>query len=108
MVASLVAICGSERGDYITGARCAMASGDADLRGGSHRAKLSAVIGCTSLHVIPSYAGVSFPRKNRVAAGSLNHLIRPLQERLWDREPEGFGGLEVDHELELRGLLDGK
>ena len=36
---------------------------------------------------------------------SLDHLIRPLQERRRDREAEGLGGLEVDHELELRRLL---
>src|SRR6266478_699523 len=29
----------------------------------------------------------------------LDHLIRPLQERRRDREAEGLGGLEVDHEL---------
>ena len=37
---------------------------------------------------------------------SLDQLIRPLQERRRDRQAEGFGGLEVDHEVELRGLLD--
>jgi hypothetical protein len=30
----------------------------------------------------------------------LDHLIRPLEERGWDREAEGLGGLEVDHQLE--------
>src|SRR5438876_3241671 len=39
---------------------------------------------------------------------SLDHLIRPLQERRRDRQAEGLGGLEVDDELELRGLLDGE
>jgi hypothetical protein len=38
----------------------------------------------------------------------LNHLIRPQQQRGRDREAEPFGGLEVDHQLELRGLLDRK
>src|SRR5712692_9313803 len=38
----------------------------------------------------------------------LDHLIGPLQERRRDREAEGLGGLEVDHELELGGLLHGK
>jgi hypothetical protein len=37
-----------------------------------------------------------------------NHLIRPLQERRRDRQTEGLGGLEVDHEFELRRLLDGQ
>jgi len=41
-------------------------------------------------------------------ARSLDHLIRPLQERRRDREAEGPGGLEVDHQLELRRLLDGE
>src|SRR5216684_4767458 len=36
----------------------------------------------------------------------IDHLIRPLQERLGDGEPAGLGGLEVDDELELRGLFD--
>jgi hypothetical protein len=36
---------------------------------------------------------------------SLNHLIRPLQERRRDRQTERLGGLEVDEELELGGLL---
>src|SRR5216683_5328696 len=38
----------------------------------------------------------------------LNQLIRPYQERLGDGQAEGLGGLEVDHQLELRRLLDGK
>ena len=38
----------------------------------------------------------------------LDHLIRPLQERRWDRQAEGLGGLEVDDQLERGGLLDGK
>jgi hypothetical protein len=37
----------------------------------------------------------------------LNDLIRPRQHRRRDREAEGLRGLQVDHELELRGLLDG-
>src|SRR3990170_1928946 len=39
---------------------------------------------------------------------SFNHLIRPNQQRLGDRQPEGLGGLEVEHQLELGGLLDGE
>src|SRR5882724_7232525 len=34
--------------------------------------------------------------------------IRPLQQGLRDRQPDGLGGLEVDHELELRRLLHGE
>ena len=40
--------------------------------------------------------------------GSFNHLIRPLQERLRDRQAEGLGSFEVDDQLELGGLLDGE
>ena len=32
----------------------------------------------------------------------LNHLIRPLQEGLGDREPEGLRGLEGDDQLKRR------
>ena len=35
----------------------------------------------------------------------LNHLIRPRQYRLRDRQAERLGGLEIDHQLEFRGLL---
>ncbi len=37
----------------------------------------------------------------------IDHLVRPLQERRRDRQAEGFGGLEVDDQLELGRLLDG-
>src|SRR5713101_7054140 len=36
----------------------------------------------------------------------LNDLIRPEQERLRNRQPEGLGGFEVDHQLELLRPLD--
>ena len=39
---------------------------------------------------------------------SFNDLIRPQQQRRRDSEAERLGGLEVDHQLELRGLLDRK
>ena len=39
--------------------------------------------------------------------GSLNELIRPLQEQGRERETERLRGLHVDHQLELRRLLDG-
>src|SRR5258706_9490384 len=38
----------------------------------------------------------------------IDHLIRPLQEGLGDGQAEGLGGPEVDHQLELRRLLDGE
>src|SRR5215468_6582608 len=37
---------------------------------------------------------------------SVDDLIRPQQQRLRDGEPERLGGLEVDDQRELRGLLD--
>ena len=51
--------------------------------------------------------GGHLPRSRGTPAGpSLNHLIRPLEERRRDREPERLRLLQVDHELDLRGLLD--
>src|SRR5258705_13976188 len=41
-------------------------------------------------------------------ADSLDYLVRPPQHRLRDRQAEGLGGLEVDHQLELGGPLDRK
>jgi hypothetical protein len=38
----------------------------------------------------------------------LDHLIRAPQERRRDRQAERLGRLEVDHQLELRRLLDGQ
>jgi hypothetical protein len=37
--------------------------------------------------------------------GSLDHLIRPLQERRRDRQAEGLGGLEVDDQFKGCRLL---
>jgi len=37
----------------------------------------------------------------------LNHLIRPPQHRLRDRQAEHFRGIEVNREFEPRRLLDG-
>src|SRR6266567_8175166 len=38
----------------------------------------------------------------------LDHLVRPEQHRLRDGQSERFRGLRIDHQLELRRLLDGK
>src|SRR6266436_252331 len=46
------------------------------------------------------------PLSDRSASASLDHLIRPPQQRRWDRQAEGLRGLEVDDQLELRRLLD--
>ena len=38
----------------------------------------------------------------------LDHLVGPPQHRLRDRQPQRLGGLEIDDQLELGGLLDGQ
>src|SRR5262245_3729611 len=37
---------------------------------------------------------------------SLHHVISPGEDGGWDRQAQDPGGLEIDDELELRGLLD--
>src|SRR5438128_7931587 len=50
-----------------------------------------------------------FPRRGiRNMAGSSNHLIGLEEEHGRNREAESLSGLEVDHELELGGLLHGQ
>src|SRR5438094_329825 len=43
-----------------------------------------------------------------LADALLDDLVGPLEQRLRDGEPERLGGLEVDDQLELGGLLDGR
>ena len=31
----------------------------------------------------------------------LNHLLRPHEHYLWNRQAESFGGLKIDHQLKL-------
>jgi hypothetical protein len=38
--------------------------------------------------------------RGQLAGALLDHLIRPQQQRLWDRQTQGLGGLETDHLLE--------
>src|SRR5438128_2574601 len=45
-------------------------------------------------------------RRGTSDARSLDDLIRPQQQRLRNREAEGFGGLQINDELEFRWLLD--
>ena len=42
------------------------------------------------------------------ARRSLDYAVGPLQERGRDREAEGPGGSQVDHQLELGRLLNGE
>src|SRR5262245_40144215 len=48
------------------------------------------------------------PQRETHVGPLFDDLIRPRQERGRDREAEGLGGLEVDDEFELGGLLDGE
>ena len=45
-----------------------------------------------------------------VAGGGrlLDHLVRPPQQGVRDRQPARLGSLEVDNEIELRRLLNGE
>jgi hypothetical protein len=43
-----------------------------------------------------------------VEHGLCDHLVRPRQHRLRDRQAKCLGGLEIDDEFELSGLLDGE
>src|SRR5207244_11297305 len=47
------------------------------------------------------------PARRTCLLWTRNHLIRPQQQRGRDGETERLRGLEVDDELERRGLLDG-
>ena len=38
----------------------------------------------------------------------MDDLIRPDQQRLRNRQAQQLGGLQIDHQLELGGLLDGE
>src|SRR4030095_6503376 len=43
-----------------------------------------------------------------VAHALLDYVVRPLQQRLRNRQPERLGGLQIDDQLELGGLLNRK
>src|SRR6266851_4147666 len=55
-------------------------------------------------------ASVSPPTKSRrvkfIAQLLFDYLVRAQQQRRWDRQAEHIGGLEVDDEVEVGGLLD--
>src|SRR5215510_7614418 len=42
----------------------------------------------------------------RVFSVLLDHLVRPVQHRLWNREAERFRRLEINHELKLGWLFN--
>ena len=56
--------------------------------------------GCFFVHQFPN------PKSKIGNPKSLDHLIRPIQHRLRDRQADLLGRLEIDHQLELRRLLD--
>jgi len=43
---------------------------------------------------------------NEALDSSSNHLVGANQDRLWNCQPKGLGGPEVDYELEFGRLLD--
>jgi hypothetical protein len=72
-------------------------SGEFDLRSGAVRGRDGpGASNSTGRHGRSAYTG----------GRSLDDLIRPGQQRRRDRETERLGGLEVDDELELGGLLN--
>src|SRR5215510_5822345 len=46
--------------------------------------------------------------RRSISLGSLDDLVCPPEHRRRDRQTERLSGLEVDHQLELRRLLDGQ
>ena len=54
------------------------------------------------------YLATSPPWGIAIPKPSLDHLIRPVEEGLGNRQPEGLRCLQVDDQLELRGLLHGE
>src|SRR5713226_87502 len=54
----------------------------------------------------PSRQRWVLPRPTFSCRSLLDDLVGPQQQRWRDRQAERLGGLEVDHQLELRGLLD--
>jgi hypothetical protein len=44
-------------------------------------------------------------RGEKTEVESLDHLVRLQQQRRWDHQAKRLGSLEIQHKLELRGLL---
>src|SRR5216683_3633010 len=64
-------------------------------------------MGCSHATQIPPVPG-PYPVLRLVKPPLLDHLICPQQERPRDLQAEGLGGLEIDDQLVLGGLLDGQ
>jgi hypothetical protein len=56
-------------------------------------------------YISPNQTFIACPNQD---VALLDDLVRPQQQRLRNRDPERLGRLEVDDQLELRRLLDGK
>ena len=50
--------------------------------------------------------GMSALGQKRTLRHSFDHVVGAAEQRLRDGQAEGFGGFDVDHQLELGGLLD--
>ena len=61
--------------------------------------------GCSAIEAGKATAG---PEKLAalVEHGLLDHLVRPQEQHLWDRQPECLRGLEVDDQREFGGPFD--
>jgi hypothetical protein len=63
-----------------------------------------------SVAVSASYAAGALARRaaELLLFASLDHLIRPRQQRGWDGEAEGLGGLEVDDQFNFVACPTGR
>src|SRR5712691_8034086 len=73
----------------------------------SARSTMSSSIAIGWCHVIFMPSRISLRVISCSFTSSLNDSIRAQQYGLRDREAEGPGRLQIDDELELRGVLDG-
>jgi len=63
---------------------------------------------CTCVTIVIIELVLLGPKSSVILSVSLDHLICSQQERQRDRQTEGLGGLEVNHQLELAWLRDGQ
>src|SRR6266516_5060421 len=61
---------------------------------------------------LATISGISMTRAGRLSCAisghrpvSLDHLVGAAEQRHWNRKCECFGSLEIDNQLDLRGLL---
>src|SRR5436309_10473546 len=78
----------------------------------SHERRASSTGRSASTRAASTVTRSNRPRRSVTGGGLagplLDHLVRLEEDRLRDREAEHLRGLDVDHQLELCGLLDGK